>query len=484
MSVTIRMFERGDVPLKVRWINDPRNNRYLHYNLPLTEEGTYRWFEGIAGRDDRLDMTIELDGVPVGVIGLLSIDRVNRKAEYYVTLGEPAAAHRGVATKATRLLLDRAFRTMGLDRVYLYTERENLAAQRMFERVGFRREGLLEGDIVYAGRVVDRYVYGLSSDEYLGTRERTPVRHLGLLAGNDIYVKRDDLLPLSFGGNKARKAELFFREVDEGGHDCVVTYGTTHSNHCRVVASCCSARGIDCIIVEPKESSDPTPNSALVELCGARRVTVPVDEVHDTIERVLAGLRAEGGNPFFIPGGGHGNTGTQAYVDCYEEILLFERRTGRRFDEIYLASGTGTTQAGLVCGSLLHCEHRRIVGISIARTNPRGRDVVVDSVRDFLDAAGAVMDERAIQEAVIFDDSFVGSGYSSLSEDVDRTIRDAWVKHALALDRTYTGKAFHGMLRRLEAEGASGRRVLFLHTGGTPLFFGDLPEIMGNRNHA
>ena len=47
---------------------------------------------------------------------------------------------------------------------------------------------------------------------------------------NNIYIKRDDLIPISFGGNKARKAMNFFKEIDQGGFDCVVTYGSGSSN--------------------------------------------------------------------------------------------------------------------------------------------------------------------------------------------------------------------------------------------------------------
>ena len=61
---------------------------------------------------------------------------------------------------------------------------------------------------------------------------------------NNIYIKRDDLFPFSFGGNKARKAVNFFKEIDNGDFDTVVTYGSSSSNHCRVISNMATVRNI------------------------------------------------------------------------------------------------------------------------------------------------------------------------------------------------------------------------------------------------
>ena len=66
-----------------------------------------------------------------------------------------------------------------------------------------------------------------------------------------LYVKREDMIPYSFGGNKARKALLFYKEIDNGGYDYVVTYGSSHSNHCRVVANMAAERNLPCLIIGP-----------------------------------------------------------------------------------------------------------------------------------------------------------------------------------------------------------------------------------------
>ena len=297
--------------------------------------------------------------------------------------------------------------------------------------------------------------------------EPSIIQDLGAFQGNHLLIKRDDLLPYSFGGNKARKALLFFEEIDRGGHDCVVTYGSGSSNHCRVVANLCRGRNLPCWIIRPQEAAAPSYNSRMTDLFGAEHTIVPVNEVHDTIEETLSDLRAGGKKPYFIPGGGHGDIGTEAYVRCYREIRDWEAASGVHFDHIFFASGTGTTQAGLVCGQLLSGDAREIVGISIARKNPRGRDVVLDSVRSYM--AGRA-DEEAIQAATVFLDDYT-AGYGTDDSRVDETIRfvlDTW---GIPLDPTYTGKAFMGMKEVLTSRQITGKNVLFLHTGGTPLFF-------------
>ena len=166
MNVTIRKFERSDIPNKVKWINDPANNRYLHYDLPLSVEKTEKWFDSHFGETTRYDAVIEVDGKAVGLIGLLAVDQKNRKAEYYISLGDTAYKGKGVAKEATRKLLRFAFEELGLNRVYLFTEVDNLSAHKLFEAVGFQREGILQQDIFSRGVYVNRIAYGFLKEDW------------------------------------------------------------------------------------------------------------------------------------------------------------------------------------------------------------------------------------------------------------------------------------------------------------------------------
>ena len=297
------------------------------------------------------------------------------------------------------------------------------------------------------------------------------------LGGNILFMKRDDLIPFSFGGNKARKAKLFFKDLEIQKSNCVVTYGSSSSNHCRIIANIAVSKGLKCTIISPVEMSKTTFNSQMMELFGAEIISCKVSEVKDTINGELSRLTKEGYKPYFIEGGGHGNLGTKAYVEAYEEIRNFESENNIKFDYIFHTSGTGTTQAGLVCGKLINRDERQIIGISNARKNPYGGQVVLDSVNSYLEHIG---EESVGSEAINFVDDYVLDGYGAYNNEVLEVIREVLIKDGIPLDTTYTGKGFWGMTEFIKENQIVGKNILFIHTGGTPLFFDDLEVFLND----
>src|SRR5699024_1471031 len=299
MEVRIRKFKEKDIPNKIKWINNSENNQYLHYDLPLEYEKTLNWFKKNKDRRDRYDGIIEVNNIPVGLIGLLSIDMKNSKAEYYIALGETKYKRKGIAKLVSSKLLEYAFKEIGINKIYLFTEVENKSAQKLFERVGFKKEGLLKEDIKNGDEFADRYAYGICKKDYYNKKERDkdeirPTEIIQLkdkLYSNNIYMKRDDLIPFSFGGNKARKAKLFFEDIKEIKSDCVVTYGSSSSNHCRIIANIAASKGLPCYIISPSAEDNITYNRKITNLFEANIIKCPVSEVSDTIDSTLEELR-------------------------------------------------------------------------------------------------------------------------------------------------------------------------------------------------
>lgn len=301
----------------------------------------------------------------------------------------------------------------------------------------------------------------------------TPIEKLsGEYGSNQIYVKRDDLLPFSFGGNKVRKAAEFYKDIQKEAADIVMTYGSNSSNHCRIIANMAASMGLPCRIISPSEDRTILYNTFLVEKFGAAIETCPINEVAQTIENRKEAYRKEGKIPYFIMGGGHGNVGTEAYVKTYREIIEQEKEQGFSFDYIFHASGTGATQAGLVCGQLLSRDTlHKIVGISIAREENRGREVVRESIKDYLQEK---YDKLYHEDVLVFDADYTCGGYGKYTDSVMKLINQVMQREGIPMDTTYVGKAFWGMQEYLKAHMISDKKVLFIHTGGTPLYFDKL----------
>lgn len=166
-DLRIRKFTFEDIPKKIEWINNSTNNEFLHYDLPLEYDKTCEWFENVKDRDDRYDGVIEYQGIPVGLVGLTSIDFKNKKCEDYIVIGDTSFKRRGIATKAGALICLYAFKVVGLNKVVAHVEYGNPSLYLDLKR-GFRIEGFLRNDLLSNGKYVDRFVLGMfENDLYL-----------------------------------------------------------------------------------------------------------------------------------------------------------------------------------------------------------------------------------------------------------------------------------------------------------------------------
>ena len=311
----------------------------------------------------------------------------------------------------------------------------------------------------------------------------TPICYIGKdtqTNSNEIYMKREDLLPFSFGGNKVRKAAEFYRDIQATSPDILMTYGTSSSNHCRVIANMAYALGIPCHLISPEaEETEEHFNCSLTKSFGAIIETCPVSQVSETILKRKQAYENKQKKVYFIQGGGHGNLGTEGYVKCYQEILCQQQTLGITFDYIFHASGTGSTQAGLVCGKLIHSKQEKrpeIIGISIARAASAGKSVIKESVISYL---GDQFLELYDDASLIFTDQYTLGGYGKYNEQILNTVKSLMNNNGIYTDTTYVGKAFYGMQKYIQENKLTGKKILFIHTGSSPLYFDTLRKDYG-----
>lgn len=283
---------------------------------------------------------------------------------------------------------------------------------------------------------------------------------------NSIYVKRDDLLPFSFGGNKVRIALEFINDMKKQGKDCIVGYGNARSNLSRALANLCYQFKIPCHIISPADEDGTridTYNSKMVLSCDAKFHYCRKTNVKETVESVLNDIRKEGLKPYYIYGDstGKGNEHTPmlAYAKLYEEIK-------GQYDYIFLATGTGMTQGGLLAGKAINNGTEKIIGISVARSAAQEIEVLRKSLECFSDRI-----QKIENYEINVEDAYLCDGYGTYNRQIEKTIHQQLTCNGMPLDPTYTGKAFWGMQDYLNRKCITGKKVLFIHTGGTPLFF-------------
>ena len=280
------------------------------------------------------------------------------------------------------------------------------------------------------------------------------------LEAEDLWIKRDDLIGLGGGGNKARKLERTAGAACAHGATTLVTSGGAQSNHARLTAAAGARLGLDVVLVLSGRPGDvATGNIALDGLFGARIVWA--GEVNDAalenaVTDVAAQLRARGRRPEVIPFGGSNVLGAQGYVEAGEELLA--QLPG--LTTAVVAVGSGGTMAGLVLA--LGAEH--VLGVHCGAV-PDPEQVVGRLV------GGLSGRQETVRLRLRLDQ--VGPGYSALTDQVREAMLTAARTEGIVLDPVYTGRALAGLIAAVrEGDVRPGERTVLLHTGGLPGLFG------------
>jgi RimJ/RimL family protein N-acetyltransferase len=166
--VYLRPLERADAPAFVAWMNDPEVTRFLLAYRPINLRSEEEFIDRANTAEDGLVLGIVLkDGDRlVGATGLHPIDFRCRKAGFGISIGDKSAWGKGHGTEATRMIVAHAFETLNLNRVWLHVFEYNERGIRTYEKVGFRREGVLRQDTYRDGRYWDAIAMALLREEW------------------------------------------------------------------------------------------------------------------------------------------------------------------------------------------------------------------------------------------------------------------------------------------------------------------------------
>ncbi|MEM2005321.1 MAG: D-cysteine desulfhydrase family protein [Zestosphaera sp.] len=297
---------------------------------------------------------------------------------------------------------------------------------------------------------------------------------LGRKLGVELWVKRDDVMELVMGGNKVRKLEFILAHALSCGRDVLVTMGAYHSNHARLTVAAARRAGLDAYVVLYRHLPDIPPemqgNILLERLLDGKIVYAEsAKEAEELMGKVARDLEAEGRRPYVIPAGGASEYGVLGYALAALEIVQQSLERGFRPDYIVHASGTAATQAGLVLGlKLLGMDDVRVIGISSGRR----ASVIAEHGVELVRSAGRLLNVDLHISADDFTvyDQYTFGGYGVITREVVETMRTVGSLEGLLLDPVYTAKGMYGLMDLVNRGEIKGK-VVFIHTGGTPIVF-------------
>jgi len=148
------------------WINDRDLVLYNAPFHPIDSTSHREWFDAIRKRKDVSVFAIRNPERLIGTCQLHTIDPIHRSAELQIRIGVEGDRGRGIGTEAVRLLLHHGFHDLNLNRVFLHVFAGNERAIRAYEKVGFKREGILRQAAHIDGRYVDVLVMGVVRDGF------------------------------------------------------------------------------------------------------------------------------------------------------------------------------------------------------------------------------------------------------------------------------------------------------------------------------
>lgn len=288
----------------------------------------------------------------------------------------------------------------------------------------------------------------------------------------NLRIFRDDLYPFLGGGNKGRKMDAIGKDVISRQANALVTTGGIQSNHCRAVAVFASQHYMVCTLVlhgNKAAFEKQSGNAKIMRMSGAeiKFVDTP-NEIGLAMDDAMQTYEKRGMNPYYISGGGHTMEGGKSYIDAVAELKRYCIESNWLPDYIFLASGTGSTQAGILAGLDKFHFSTEVVGISVGRKRKYAEEITHDFYKKLCKEYRINSTNRSV---IILDDYLCG-GYGQYNKDIEMLSVNSIKDYGFTLDTCYTAKAFYGMKKEVEKQHFK-KKILFWHTGGIFNFFAE-----------
>ncbi len=309
-------------------------------------------------------------------------------------------------------------------------------------------------------------------EEMTRLHERLAEERSGNAAVPRIFIKREDMTGLAFGGNKARHYEFEMPHIVDAGFDTLINIMDYHSNNARMTAAAANKAGLRYVLILKHAANRKVQGNLLIDKLLGAELHLLDQFQSETADEYAAELKeqlqAEGANVYLLQEHLFPRiVGMVGFVRCGMELHDQIDELGLKNVHIYGVAGRS------LCGLILTAKNLgldwRFTGVTVNYDMPLDEYIFQHQgdIQDLLDLPRSFT-ERDMRVL----DQFVGEGYGIMTPDVADAIRAAAQTDAIILDPNYTGTVMAAMLNDIrEGNVSADETLVFLHTGGLPALF-------------
>jgi RimJ/RimL family protein N-acetyltransferase len=169
-KIKLRALTQSDLELTLQWNNQPDiRDTYAGHPYPVNREKEQAWYNRVLTSDASLNVFgIELTASQklIGLTMLKNVNFINREAEWAIYIGDAEERGKGYAKEAMIQTLRWGFHQLGLNRIFLKVETQNINAIGMYKKAGFVEEGILRNCVFKNNEYRSQMILSMLQDEF------------------------------------------------------------------------------------------------------------------------------------------------------------------------------------------------------------------------------------------------------------------------------------------------------------------------------
>ena len=178
--VYLREMDESDAPYVVEWRNRPDTREWLIQWEPLTVGTHLRWFRGRSAAGDLLIVFETLDGERVASTSLQDFDQPGTSAEWGRLCAARIGGNPHAILEGCYLLHRMCFEALQMFRVRGSVASENQRAYRLYQFLGYQKEGLRRKHWVRSNGYFDVIEIGIFAEEFAAARSALEAKLYGV----------------------------------------------------------------------------------------------------------------------------------------------------------------------------------------------------------------------------------------------------------------------------------------------------------------